>query len=295
VVLLAALGQTLVHLDVTGCPITDRALSALRRFTRLEYLSLAWCRRLTTEGMGSLVSLGPDLRHLDIEGCPVPSEAVLAAVCRTGLESLLISCTRLTTSGLASIATHSTRLRRLELACCRHLTTIADLARIGGNLRQLELDGCTVAACQDIATHCPNLRHLSIAWCDGVTDDGVIDVATRLPGLQYLDLSGASLVTDEGVRHLAAGGDLEELLLTGCGAVVGPGVAALSGLPHLRRLTLSASVVQWLAPVLPLFTSLRSLCVDGGTTHVEAALEVARRVLPPRCSVTALRRSGAPA
>lgn len=86
-------------------------------------------------------------------------------------------------------------------------------------LTKVNLAYCTVTdSCISPILRCPNLRHLSLPSCMGVTGSMFYESNVKAP-LEFLDVSWVHTLTDEGVRAIAQISTIKELVLTGCNVV----------------------------------------------------------------------------
>ena len=214
--------KELLTLDITGrtvygspgCSITDQRLAHLAvHLTKLQFLNLSYCMKLTDTGFASLQNL-EDLRSLDLTGCAITDE------------------------GLAYLATHLTKLQVLNLSDCKKLTDkgFALLQNLK-ELQSLDLTGCAISNKGLEALQNIKIQFLNLTQCTKITGSGLAPLAT-LPQLQELKLCYFGLVNDE---TCAALGTLKELRLLDLSSAVTTvvtkeGITHLKGLTHLQRI-----------------------------------------------------------
>jgi len=176
-----------------------------------------------------VVHLGSDALHeLDLRDCSDLTDSVCEAIGRNcrGLRALNLQLTggprSFTSISLCNLITFgSTKLRTLRMTRC------------------LLCDDDVLKA---IAENCQILKHLDIAGCTRVTDEGLFGLARSPAPLVGLDLSRTS-ITDAGCIALATKKRkrhfINEIHLSDCCDVSDEGVSALiRALPALRTLLL---------------------------------------------------------
>jgi hypothetical protein len=216
----AAPGLTDLRLSAyTHCPINDESLQALSKnaarleileldierqdFTSAAVISLAQsCTRLKTLALlcGDKVNDTvveafalncSRLEGLQLSGAFTPAAlSAVASHCGPRLRYLTLSMTHCAPDGLIAIAKHCRQLEELQLCNCGSLPAgpLVQLLSSLPRLRELLLGGLRVITDEvlvAIATHLPNLQHLSLLVCGGgYTKVGAQALATSLTRLQ---------------------------------------------------------------------------------------------------------------
>ena len=190
--------SNLRELDLFGSSITGIGLEeGVNSFSNLEILNLAYCQKLTNEGLVEILRISENkLRVLDL------------------------SNTRITGSGLG--VNSLPNLETLNLAYCRKLTSegLIEILRISGNnLRVLNLSRTRIVGIglEKGVNSLPNLERLNLSCCDKLTDGGVVEIL-KISGskLRYLDVS-VSNITGIGLeKRLISLPNLETLNLSCC-------------------------------------------------------------------------------
>ncbi|AWM36042.1 Leucine Rich repeats (2 copies) [Gemmata obscuriglobus] len=199
-----------VHLDLSGQPVTGAGLKELTVFRNLDTLVLRNTR--VAGGIGALA----DLRKLSALTLPLyggDDRAVTPAEMRR----------------LAALDT----LEELHLhgvlvpGMARAVASIPNLTTLSGTFQDTDL------------REFPALKHLRALMTGGagITDEGAWDVA-RMKRLECVSLSDTRRLTDAGARDLAALPNLKHLCLSRTG-VTDEGVQVLAGVKTLRTLWLS--------------------------------------------------------
>ncbi len=219
--------------------ITDAGVTHLAGLSKLRWLSLYQCGRITGSTLAELRSI-PQLEHLNVSSTSINSEAIAT---------------------LAQLPS----LRELSLTFCMdfHGRSLQDIARIPG-LRRLELSYCPTISAKDAMhlTKLNELRYLDLSICcgtflgqtadifggatnveqppppkqDGIgITDGVVAALSALP-LETLKIGGCHSLTDGIADSLAKMSSLHTLDLQNLPKTTG---AVLANLPtDLHSLTI---------------------------------------------------------
>jgi F-box/leucine-rich repeat protein 14 len=300
------------HLDLQFCrELTDACLLDIARSTKLEFLNLSGCGKLThlnplgnlknmvevrlvfCTGLNNLSAIAnlPRLRVVYAPHTELTCEALKNAFVRSpAIEHLELSHSRLTHVGLKY---QLNGLRRLELRACRMLHDLSDLG-FCRRLTMLDLGGCPTISDQALENlqFVPNLVHLDLNTCLDITDQGLCEVA-KLSELRYLAINGCLLVKNAGMQYLSALVKLETLDLQGCLMITDAGLHALSSLCEMRILNLSYLVGITDAGLFALLsmTKLVSLHLDSCRKITDVGLH-ALRSLPDLSSLDLSRCRG---
>lgn len=168
--------------------LTGTGLRVLVDSKKLHTLSLAYCRRLTDDGIVCISQCLPALKTLSLEGCRCLSDRSLLSI-----------------SGLVS-------LRELDLCQCDLITDVGfKYLENLRNLSTISLGWCRNVTDKGIDTltmqpgRATTIRVIRLARLTGITDVGITYIG-RLSSLERLDLSGCCSVTS-----VALGSTLEKL------------------------------------------------------------------------------------
>lgn len=243
--------------------VTDASFHTFGALTKLRWLGLGHCERLTGAGLGALEAL-PLLEHLDVTYTQISSAAIERLPRLPSLRELsLANCLKFHGRSLADVA-KIPGLRRLSLRGCSTVTAgdVMQLAALR-ELRWLDLHDCmgryggqTLDLGGPAPTDAPKEDHV------GVTDAAIAALA-GLP-IEHLDLGGCSSLTDGVGEALAKFAKLRELDLSelpkATAALVAHLPPTLTSLSLLDLPRLDASLVD----ALPTFTDLRELRLPIG-------------------------------
>jgi hypothetical protein len=242
-------------------PFTDRGLEKLAGLDGLFGLGFFWhAQSFTAPGLAALAAL-PNLGFLGCEGRRCDDEAMQRIAALPGLRMLMAQGTVATDEGFVALS----RSRSLEYlwgrecpnlhgrgfaalasmpalrglgVSCRHVdeAALATLPRFPA-LRQLMPMDVTDAGFR----HVGRCRGLEDLWCMYCRDTG--DEATgHLAGLTLKTYyAGKTRITDASLEVLGRMPSLESIELWETAGVTDAGVAALAGLPRLKRLAISGA------------------------------------------------------
>ncbi|XP_061533127.1 F-box and leucine-rich repeat protein 13 isoform X2 [Phycodurus eques] len=261
--------NSLLYLNLSSTLLTDATLRELARHCiNLQYLSLAYCHKMTDEGFQYL-SLGRgchNLLHLDLSGC---SQALMAK-CHCLSSISLLEAWKLSDAGIKAIA-EVAKLKSFSLECNNHVSHLSWKALCCGSrgLRRLHIVHCHKmgdTALKSVAT-LRNLHYLDISLCSKVTDKGLFTLAEspsanklrelnvsyccqitdaaisvighRFTRLSHLNLSYCEQLTDAALECLM-GSSITSLDISGCN-IQDDGLAALEEVP-LKKLILGECI-----------------------------------------------------
>jgi hypothetical protein len=212
-------------------------LHSLATHRRLTSFVVSSCERLCDEDVLALVASCPDLRHLGIEECRLISDASMAAVGQhaRALRSLRIVGLDITDAGVWAVAVGCPHLLHFSALLCMNLTDdclealllgcgqlrrletsvavpsdtgLATIAALAPALQELAISQAPVtnAGLAALARGCLRLRSLKLAFCDRLTDRGVLDLEKGLPALTRLTVyrTRRTFISRSAVRELAA-------------------------------------------------------------------------------------------
>ncbi|KAJ1431278.1 hypothetical protein B484DRAFT_448442 [Ochromonadaceae sp. CCMP2298] len=125
----------------------------------------------------------PHITCLRLHACPIPPESFKLLPSLRHLICLdLNGCPNLAEESVVPIIQQNPSLREINLRHGRKLPS---------------------AVVMKIASNCPLLTSLDIAYCTSVKDDGMLLLALKCPDLQDLQLCGCEFITDEAMVKLA--------------------------------------------------------------------------------------------
>lgn len=138
--------KTLV-LEGNSNTVTDDLLEQiLPSLGNLETLNLAWCPKITSNGLFSIARNCPKLQNIDLTSCQNINDEGLIAISHTckDLRRVFISQTHISNATLYALSLHAKRLRTVHLNGCRFVSEngVMDLVRNAKYLRKLEVLGC---------------------------------------------------------------------------------------------------------------------------------------------------------
>jgi hypothetical protein len=191
----------LVDICLCYCKITDTGLKQLAQCCpKLLYIHLDKCERLTDSGLECLVKKCPSITSLSINNTEFTDIGLefVAEHCRC-LERF--SASRLWRSGNVGFTSVALKCSRVVFVDVSHNLSIYDngflLVLSTGCLASLErlciTDCCEVGddGIANVAKGCPNLTHLSVRYCDGLTDKALETLATRFHRLERLNINSS--------------------------------------------------------------------------------------------------------
>jgi len=219
---LEANASQITKLDFSRTSISDEALSSLARIPNLNLseLRLCFCQEITDKGIAALCKVQHSLRLLDLTDCQSITDGSLESICsecdnvrdlRLGkcrritdlsvcklkcqhrLRQLDLSACYSVTSrglslGLCSTASPMTCLTSLNLGCCSSVSDsfVVEMTCCVPNLTDLDVSSCSIgnSSLRAISARLMNLRRLRLAWCQELTDAGLLGLAdadTDLP------------------------------------------------------------------------------------------------------------------
>eukprot|EP00210_Caulerpa_lentillifera_P002281 g2191.t1 len=218
-------GQNSEAAGVLTQELTDRGLVHLLRLGKLRSLSVAFSK-VSNRLICLIMQRFNLLQHLSIAHCPLVNDTALFNLDRCPhLTSLDVSqCRQISDLGLFGISKVAPQLRILNLSGCYRLVTDLGVRQ----LAQLKL-----------------LNWLSLAYCEQVSDYGVIDLISGTSDLKTLSLRGCFQISDQAVNsisfHLA---HLQDLDLGYCYRVSDAAIDGIKSMKSLRRIALTDTSVS---------------------------------------------------
>ncbi|XP_030646011.1 dynein regulatory complex subunit 6 [Chanos chanos] len=149
---------SLVSLDVTGCCVQDRGLSALGAIDTLRKLTVSECVWITDIGIEKFCKQARCLEHLDVCHCVKLSDQsikTLSFYCRTIFTLKIAGCPRMTNKAVKYLSGVGHYLKELDVSGCVHLTnrTVSFLLR-----------------------GCPQLRSISMLYCSNISREAALQL-----------------------------------------------------------------------------------------------------------------------
>ncbi|KJE90412.1 hypothetical protein CAOG_08543 [Capsaspora owczarzaki ATCC 30864] len=242
----------LEELDVSWCSMMGRfglklyATDTGSQFgahftTRLRFLRLKGCSRITDAGLDVLAAACPELRGIDLTACICVGDVGIRSLARhcPKLERLCIShCPLISNAALKCLGEACPDLLSLECAGCVRVTDagVEAIAKHCPRLECLDLEDCirlTDQSLRDIGRHNRRLARIILSNCDLLTDDGIRLLANGCPYLDTVELDNCSLLTDTALDHLRVCKWLSSVQIYDCRLVSREGVQAF--LKHLKE------------------------------------------------------------
>ncbi|XP_006775010.1 PREDICTED: F-box/LRR-repeat protein 13 [Myotis davidii] len=240
----------ILYLNLSYTAITNRTMRLLpRHFHNLQNLSLAYCRKFTDKGLRYL-NLGHGchkLIYLDLSGCTqisVQGFRNIANSC-TGIMHLIINdMPTLTDNCLKALVEHCLRITSVVFIGSPHISDLAFKVLSKCNLRKIRFEGnkrITDSCFKHIDKHYPNISHIYMANCKGITDSSLKSLSP-LKQLSVLNLANCIRIGDTGLKQFLDGPSstkLRELNLSNCIQVGDASILRLAErCPNLNYLSL---------------------------------------------------------
>eukprot|EP01006_Ploeotia_vitrea_P066618 TRINITY_DN95360_c0_g1_i1.p1 TRINITY_DN95360_c0_g1~~TRINITY_DN95360_c0_g1_i1.p1 ORF type:complete len:373 (-),score=148.00 TRINITY_DN95360_c0_g1_i1:52-1131(-) len=221
--------------------LTHRDLLALSRCSRTLQSSCAGSLSSTASSAGAVSLSG--LERLLVES-KVEENAVFRHVDLTSSAVSVAQLARLTSDAFPYRAVAES----LTLQFCKELKNYhLAMLRWLPNLRHVDIGGChglTDKAITHILDACPNLTSIRLYWCPQLTDDAMLAIARsqQAPRMQSINLSGVRHISNAAVAALAkACPNVHTLDLTRVEALATEGMTAIGKhMPLLRDLRMYA-------------------------------------------------------
>ncbi|XP_017812511.2 dynein regulatory complex subunit 6 isoform X8 [Papio anubis] len=239
-----------LYLNLSNTTITNRTMRLLpRHFHNLQNLSLAYCRGFTDKGLQYL-NLGNGchkLIYLDLSGCTqisVQGFRYIANSC-TGITHLTINdMPTLTDNCVKALVEKCSHITSLVFTGAPHISDCTFKALSTCKLRKIRFEGnkrVTDASFKYIDKNYPNLSHIYMADCKGITDSSLRSLSP-LRQLTVLNLANCVRIGDMGLRQFLDGPAsirIRELNLSNCVRLSDASVMKLSErCPNLNYLSL---------------------------------------------------------
>nr|XP_044625321.1 dynein regulatory complex subunit 6 isoform X3 [Equus asinus] len=216
-----------LYLNLSNTNISNRTMRLLPRyFHNLQNLNLAYCRKFTDKGLRYL-NLGNGchkLIYLDLSGCTQISVQGFRNVANscTGIMHLTVNdMPTLTDNCIKALVERCPRLSSIVFMGAPHISDCAFKALSSCNLRKIRFEGnkrITDACFKFIDKNYPNISHIYMADCKGITD-GSLRSLSPLKQLTVLNLANCVRIGDVGLRQFLDGPvsiRIRELNLNNC-------------------------------------------------------------------------------
>ena len=217
----------LIHISLTACGMTDVGLVALANHcSLLTQVTLDESKNVTDIGVQSLALHCPLLTHISVAECNMTDVGLVAlanhcprlldidfsgmysGLTNHGLQQVALHCHQLTTLnvhdceyvtnlGVEALASASCHLQRISVGCTGvgmgGLQAVAFFC--GARLISINMDYCEINndGLRLLATHCPHLTDIGIAYVEAITDDGPIALGRNCKELTSVDMTACSI------------------------------------------------------------------------------------------------------
>ncbi|XP_063093807.1 F-box and leucine-rich repeat protein 13 isoform X2 [Cavia porcellus] len=217
----------ILYLNLSNTTITNRTMRLLpRNFHNLQNLSLAYCRKFTDKGLQYL-NLGKGchkLIYLDLSGC--------TQISVQGFRNIANSCSGIIHLTMNDMPTLTDKCVQALVEKCQNITSVVFIgsphisdrafnALSTCNLKKIRFEGnkrITDASFKFIDKKYPNINHIYMADCKGITDDSLKSLSP-LKQLTVLNLANCVRIGDTGLKHFLDGPSsirIRELNLSNC-------------------------------------------------------------------------------
>ncbi|KAM6152000.1 LOW QUALITY PROTEIN: F-box and leucine-rich repeat protein 13 [Erethizon dorsatum] len=216
-----------LYLNLSNTTITNRTMRLPpRHFHNLQNLSLAYCRKFTDKGLQYL-NLGNGchkLIYLDLSGCTqisVQGFRNIANSCSGIIHLTMNDMPTLTDNCVKALVEKCHRITSVVFVGSPHISDRAFDALSTCNLRKIRFEGnkrITDASFKFIHKNYPNINHIYMADCKGITD-GSLKSLSPLKQLTVLNLANCVRIGDMGLRQFLDGPSsirIRELNLSNC-------------------------------------------------------------------------------
>ncbi|XP_048015444.1 dynein regulatory complex subunit 6 isoform X1 [Megalobrama amblycephala] len=211
--------------------LTDTCLQVLvskcRSLTVISLLDSPFVSDVAFKTIAEVISL----TKIQIEGNERMTDSSLKALCRSSLklsEVHVSDCPRMTDASLKSLGS-LTKLCKLNISGCIKVTDMGIHYITEGQsaveLRELDLSYCpkvTDLSLKRITQRCSNLTHLTVCFCENLTDNG-FECLDKCASLVSLDITGCK-IHDKGLAVLGANNSLRKLTATECVFITDKGI-----------------------------------------------------------------------
>ncbi|XP_018937712.2 dynein regulatory complex subunit 6 [Cyprinus carpio] len=224
--------STLQQIVLDNLPtLTDNCVQVLvskcRMLTAISLLDSPYLSDVAFKTMAEVISL----TKIQIEGNNRMTDSSLKALCRSSLklsEVQMSDCTHMTDASLKSLGS-LTKLCNLNISGCIKVTDIGIHYITEGasavKLRELDLSYCpklTDLSLKRITQKCSKLTHLSVCFCENLTDNG-FECLDNCASLVSLDITGCK-IHDKGLAALGTNHSLRKLTASECVFITDNGI-----------------------------------------------------------------------
>ncbi|XP_063052776.1 F-box and leucine-rich repeat protein 13 isoform X2 [Engraulis encrasicolus] len=156
--------SSLVSLDISGCNIQDKGLSAVGEINCLQKLTMSECLGITDVGIEKFSKQARRLEDIDISHCVSLSDVSiksLSSYCKPLARLIVAGCPKITDVGIHYLALFTPHLRELDVSGCVLLTDRSPRTLLKGCR---SLHSLTMLYCRGISKRLalrlqPSLRH----------------------------------------------------------------------------------------------------------------------------------------
>ncbi|XP_076125508.1 F-box and leucine-rich repeat protein 13 [Alosa pseudoharengus] len=154
--------RCLVCLDMTGCHMQDKGLTAIGQIQCLKKLSISECLWITDIGIEMFCRRAKLLEDFDIS-----------------------HCVSLSDQSIKALSFYCRALSRLIMAGCPKMTDVSMqyLTGSGPHLKELDISGCvllTDRACRILLKGCQTIHTLTMLYCRGISKQAALRLQPRL-------------------------------------------------------------------------------------------------------------------
>ena len=248
--------KNFIEFDSPISALNDESMKELVKIESLESLDLWAARKLTNEGLKTIVGL-KNLKSLNVGGSAITGDGLAVLADKVQLEHLGISHLKLKDEHLNALK-RLVNLKTVGLAENRDLTLAA------------------LAVLRD----CKNLEQLDLSHLNNTNE--TLKEVSRYKKLKILKVFGGSAITDEGIDHIAGLTEMERLDLV-YAKFTNAGFKKLRGMKDLTHLSFGLSrVTDEVVDDLIQFQKLQHVWLNSGwSKEAKAKLEKAL----PRCQI----------
>jgi len=216
---------------------------------KLDEINLAWCSKVTDQGVDYLTAHCPALTNLDLTSTSITDNGMgfiaqrLTAISRLSLRH----CGSITDQGVRLItARFNQNLTHLHLSRCHQLTdlTLESIARYCTQLLTLDMARCnnlTDSGFYTFAASCCKIQRMDLEECLNITDNSLLQLSIHCPCLKELTLSHCENLTDAGIEYLVrseVASSLVSIELDNCPSLTDHTIQLLSRCEHIKRIGL---------------------------------------------------------
>ncbi|XP_070325834.1 F-box and leucine-rich repeat protein 13 [Odocoileus virginianus] len=228
-----------LYLNLSNTIITNRTMRLLPRyFYNLQNLSLAYCRKFTDKGLQYL-NLGNGchkLIYLDLSGCTqisVQGFRNIANSCSGIMHLTINDMPTLTDNCVKALVEKCRRISSVVFIGAPHISDSTFKALSACDIKKIRFEGnkrITDACFKLIDKSYPNIRHIYMVDCKGITD-GSLKSLSPLKHLTVLNLANCVRIGDMGLKQFLDGPastKIRELNLSNCTHLGDASIAKLS-------------------------------------------------------------------